>query len=80
MERLKIVEKITGIFREIFNDNAIVLSDSLTADDVATWDSLSHMLLITEIEDQFNIKFKLRELNKMKNVGALISIIQTKLN
>lgn len=80
MERLKIVEQLTGIFREIFNDNAIVLSDSLTADDVATWDSLSHMLLITEIEDQFNIKFKLRELNKMKNVGALISIIQTKLN
>jgi len=80
MERLEIIEELTGIFREIFNDSTIVLSDSLTADDVATWDSLSHMLLITEIEDKFNIKFKLRELNKMKNVGALISIIQTKLN
>lgn len=80
MERLGIIEELTGIFREIFNDSTIVLSDSLTADDVATWDSLSHMLLITEIEDKFNIKFKLRELNKMKNVGALISIIQTKLN
>ncbi len=80
MERTELNTQLTVIFRKIFNDEKLVLLDDLTADDVDTWDSLSHMLLITEIEDHFGIKFKLRELNRMKNVGALLDIVQSKLN
>ena len=58
----------------------MVLSDDMTANDVDNWDSLSHMLMITEIEDHFSIKFKLRELNKLKNVGRLIDLITTKIS
>ncbi len=79
MERKEIIEKLTPVYRKTLNNDEIILSDDLTANDVDRWDSLSHMLLITEIENTFSIKFKLRELNKMKNVGALIDILQTKL-
>lgn len=78
MERSKIKDQLTNIFRSTFRDEVLVLSDDMTANDVDSWDSLSHMLLITEIEDQFSIKFKLRELNKLKNVGALIDILEGK--
>ena len=79
MERTTITEKITPVFRKVLNESSLEITDQLSASDVDNWDSLSHMLLISEIESVFNIKFKLKELNKMKNVGDLISIISTKL-
>lgn len=79
MERKEIVSKLTSVFRTVFNDNSLILSDELTANDVDNWDSLSHMILITEIEKAFAIKFKLKDLNKMRNVGDMIEIIMSKL-
>lgn len=80
MERTVIVEKLTDIFRNVFNDSSIELTDEMTANDVDKWDSLTHMLMILEVEETFNMKFKLKDLNKMKMVGNLISIIESKIS
>lgn len=80
MERKEVIAKLTPIFREVFNDNSIEIRDDMTADDVERWDSLSHMMMITTVEKEFGIKFKLRDLNKMKQVGDLISLIESKCN
>ncbi len=79
MNRNEIVEKLTTIFHDVFNDNAIVLRDEMTAKDVENWDSLTHMLMITKVEETFGIKFKLKELNRLKQVGDLISVVESKL-
>lgn len=79
MERKEIIEKITEIFREVFGDKNIVINDEMTAADVENWDSLTHMLMITKVEDELGIKFKLKELNRLKKVGDLISIVESKL-
>ena len=79
MERSVIFEKLTMVFRKIFNDDAIVLKDELTANDVANWDSLSHMIMIGEVENIFSIKFKLKELNKLADVKGLVDLIELKL-
>ncbi len=79
MEKSQIIEKLTTIFHETFSDNTIVLRDDMTAADVENWDSLTHMLMITKVEETFGIKFKLRELNKLKNVGDLCNTIAEKL-
>lgn len=79
MDRSGIFEKLTMIFRKIFNDDAIVLKDELTASDVTNWDSLSHMLMIGEVETVFSVKFKLKELNKLANVKGLVDLIELKL-
>ncbi|MEP7254687.1 MAG: acyl carrier protein [Ferruginibacter sp.] len=79
MDRVTIFEKLTTVFRKIFNDDTIVLKNELTARDVANWDSLSHMLMIGEVEKEFSIKFKLKELNKLDNVSSLIELIKSKL-
>ena len=79
MERNEIVVKITEIFREVFGDKNIVINDEMTAADVENWDSLTHMLMITKVEDELGIKFKLKELNRLKKVGDLISIVESKL-
>lgn len=72
------IEKLTTIFREVFDDQSIVLNDQMTANDIGSWDSLSHMLMINQVENAFSIKFSLREINKLKNVGVLIRLIESK--
>ena len=72
------IEKLTTIFRQVFDDEAIVLNDQMTANDIGSWDSLSHMLMITRVENAFSIRFSLREINKLKNVGVLIKLIESK--
>lgn len=74
--REKIVEKLTDIFREVFDDDSIEITDTLTANDVEGWDSLMHITLIGAIESEFQIKFSMRDILSMKNVGALIDKIE----
>ena len=78
MEQTQIIEKLTSIFREVFSDSSIVLNETMTADDVENWNSLTHMMMILKVEEAFKVKFKLKELNKMKKVGDLITIICSK--
>ena len=79
MEQAAIFENLTTIFKKVFNDDTIVLKRELTAHDVSNWDSLSHMLMIGEVENIFTVKFKLKELGKLDNVGGLVDLIETKL-
>ena len=78
MNRLEIVEKLTSIFHEVFKDNTIVLNDEMTSADVENWDSLTHMLMISMVQERFAVKFRLKELNKLKKVGDIISILEEK--
>ncbi len=79
MEKTEVTSRLTAIFRKVFGNESLILTDQLTANDVDQWDSLSHMILITEIENKFSIRFRLKELNKMRNVGDMIDIIISKL-
>lgn len=78
MGRTEIIEKITEIFREVFGDSNIVINDEMTANDVENWDSLTHMLMITKVEEGFGIRFRLKELNKLKSVGDIIALVEEK--
>ena len=79
MEKKEIVLRLKEILKSVLEHDDFELTEDLTARDVNGWDSLSHMIIISEIEKDFDIKFKLRDLNKLDNIGALINLIQTKL-
>lgn len=80
MTTQEITEKLTSIFRKTFSAPTLVITNEMTAADVEKWDSLSHMLMISDVEEAFGVKFKLRDLNKMKSVGDLLTLIETKLS
>ena len=80
MTRQEILTKLIPVFRGVLNQPELELTDELTANDVDNWDSLSHMVLISEIEQAFAIKFKLRDINKMRNIGDLVTILTEKIN
>jgi acyl carrier protein len=79
MTKKEITEKLQEIFRDIFDDESIVLFDDMTSDDVEDWDSLSHINLINDIEAQFGITFTTDEIVGTKNVGEFIQVIESKL-
>ncbi len=79
MEKSEVSEKVSQIIVSVVKHERFEMRDDLTAADVDGWDSLTHMTIITEIEEAFGIKFKLKELNKLKNMGSLIDLIQSKL-
>jgi acyl carrier protein len=79
MERNEIAEKVRKILATVLKHEKFEMKDELTATEVEGWDSLSHITIISEIEEEFKIKFKLKELNKLKNIGSLIEIVQSKL-
>ena len=70
---------LTGVFRDVFDDDGIVLHESTTADDIAEWDSQTHINLILAAEMRFGVRFRTSELDSLKNVGDFASLIQAKL-
>jgi acyl carrier protein len=75
---MNLLEELTPIFREVFNDDRIVLTPDTTADDVDGWDSLSHMNLVLALEVRYGIRFALGEIQKLRNVGQLAGLIESK--
>jgi len=78
MERNQIIDEIRKIVVSVVKHENFQMRDDLVAADVDGWDSLSHMMIITGIEEKFGFKFKLKDLNKLKNMGSLIEMVQTK--
>lgn len=75
MNREEITAKLTEVFRDVFDDEEIVLSDTTTSDDIEAWDSLEHISLIAAVEKAFKMRFTMREVSGMKNVGEMIDIL-----
>ena len=77
MTREEIISQLTPIAQAILKDDTLVISDDLSAANVPTWTSLSFMMLLTEIENHLGFKFKMMEILKLQNMGAIIDSIQT---
>lgn len=74
-----IFEKLNLIFRTVFEDDDIVISPAMTANDVDGWDSLSHVNLIVAVENAFSIRFNRKELLTFRNIGDLHRSIESKI-
>ncbi|MBE5822938.1 MAG: acyl carrier protein [Butyrivibrio sp.] len=79
MTREEIFGKLNEVFRDVFEDDDITVNDQTTADDIDDWDSLEHINLINAIEQEFGIKFNMGQIVSMKNVGEMVTIIESKL-
>jgi acyl carrier protein len=80
MNSEQIYRQLTGIFREVFEDQSITPTAQMTAADVAEWDSFNHINLIVAIEARFKIKFRTAELESLRNVAQLAEAIEKKVN
>lgn len=75
MDKKEILAKVNEIGKEVFEDDNLIITETTVAKDVKNWDSLSHLSLINEIENNFKIKLQMREIQGAKNVGELVDFI-----
>ena len=68
-------ERLTSVFREVFDDDEIVLTDETTAEDIEDWDSFEHINLVVAVENEFSFKIPMGKVVTMKNVGEMVDII-----
>ncbi len=80
MTRDEIYIALTGVFRDVLENDGITLNDSTTANDIAEWDSQSHINLVLAVEMRFGVRFRTSELDTLKNVGEFVSTIEAKLS
>jgi acyl carrier protein len=77
---MEVITELNRIFCQVFDDDDIMITPDMTANDVDGWDSLSHVNLITTVEASFKIRFNQKELLTQKNVGDLIRDIEKKMS
>ena len=78
MERNELLIQINTIFRDILDNEDVVVEESTTANDVEEWDSLTHIQLVVAIEKYFNIRFTSIEIQSWKNVREMLDCIQNR--
>ena len=70
--------ELTSVFRDVFDNESIVIKDETTAKDIDGWDSLTNIDLVVAVEKHFKIKLTTRDVAGLKNVGELIKLVETK--
>lgn len=80
MDTKEIMNELQVIFREIFDDENLILTPETNANDIEDWDSLSQIRLVVAIEKKFAMKFSYEELQGLKNVGEMSEVIVKKLS
>ena len=71
----EIFDRLNDVFRDVFDDDSLTVTAATTAADIEDWDSLSHITLVSAVEDEFRMKFSMKEVVEMKNVGDMVAII-----
>lgn len=79
MRKEEVFEKLNEVFRDVFDDEDIMVTEATTADDIEDWDSLEHINLLAAVEQEFGMKFNMGQVVSMKNVGEMAEIIMSKI-
>ena len=73
------VEQVQQVFRKVFQDEYICVTEKTSAKDIKMWDSLTHLELIAAIEEKFQLKFSFAEVMKFNTVGDMMEAIRQSL-
>ena len=78
MTREEVFERLNKVFRDVFDDDDITVTETTTSADIDDWDSLEHINLVAAVEQEFGMKFTMGQVVAMKNVGEMADIILQK--
>lgn len=77
MLRESVLQNLTEILREVFNDESLVARADLTVDDVKGWDSFGHLRLTFAVEKRFGIDFSMSQVTSVRSIGELLDLIES---
>lgn len=65
------MEKLNRILTGVLGIDEKLITDATSPDSVATWDSFNGLLLVSELENSFNVQFTTDEIASVKCVGDI---------
>jgi acyl carrier protein len=74
----EILDELTLILRDVFDNDNLVATPELTAPMVEGWDSLNNVRLFVAIEQALKLRFTAQEIAGLENVGELAALIRRK--
>ena len=77
-DSLEMLQRLTPIFRDVLDNDDLIITPATKADDVDGWDSLAHIHLVVSIEKSFKMRFSAEEVSSLENVGGLVALIMKK--
>ena len=72
-------EHLQGVFRDVFEDDSLVISDETTAREIPDWDSITHITLVVAAERAFSIQLRAAEVGKLGNVGQMVDLLLSRI-
>ena len=76
MSTEQILEKLTEIFQDVFDDDTVIIDENTTPQDIDGWDSLQHITLLSAIGDEFDCSFSLNQMIEIQSVADMISALK----
>jgi acyl carrier protein len=76
MTKIEMIDRLNEVFRDVFDDDGISVTEVTTAADIEDWDSLMHISLVSAVEHEFGIKFTMKEVLGMRDVGEMMDILE----
>lgn len=72
------IEKLNAIFIEVFSTEACKLNDDFTNMNIEGWDSIRHLSLTAQIEDEFDIMFDPEDIIALTSYNCAKQILSSK--
>jgi acyl carrier protein len=79
MTTLTIFEQVRAMTADLFGVPAAQITTESSPETVAAWDSVQHLNLVLQLEQQFNVSFEPEEMDRMKTIGAVVELVASKL-
>ena len=75
----ELMQRLQPLFVDVMDDKNLKINPEMSAKDVDEWDSITHISLLVAIEDEFGLRFGVAETKSLKNIGEMVTLIQTKM-
>lgn len=71
------MKKLSKVVSKVFKIKSNRITDNTSPITVRKWDSFGGLLLVTEIEKAFGVKFSMKEILSIKDIGSIKKILKS---
>lgn len=68
---LELDSRIKEVMAEVLDLDPMLIDDNFSRDEASSWDSLSHLRLVTALEEAFGVKFTMKDVEEMSRFGVI---------
>jgi acyl carrier protein len=73
-----VMERLQRLFRDVLDDPRLVLTPESNAESIEGYDSLVHINIISAVEQEFSVRFELKDILDLQNTADLVALVERK--